>query len=109
MGFEESPGLTIGIGLLSTLILGLVFTCSLRGVLGAFKYHRLRRSEDPGYRPAPKWAYYIGIPLSAIVGVVLAVLIAMGLMLHPANQVVLPGSQLSEKHISYLVDNNIID
>jgi ribosomal protein L37E len=110
MSSVESPGWAIGFGLLLfALIFGLVFTCLLRGVLGAFKYHRLRRSEDPDYRPAPKWAYYIGIPLSAIVGVVLSVLFAMGLMAHPATVSVLPGSQLSEKDVSYLVDNNIID
>ena len=110
MSSEELPGWGISFALLLyALIFGLVFTCLLRGVLGSYKYHRLRRSEDPGYRPAPKWAYYIGIPLLAIVGVVWAVIIAMWAMLHPATWSVLPGSQLSEEDVSYLVDNNIID
>lgn len=52
--------------LLGSLV-SLVFLFFLaRGIRGCFAYHRLRRRDDPSYRPAGGWAYFVAAPIGGL-------------------------------------------
>ena len=37
-----------------------------KAVQGSFAYHKLKKAEDPDYKPAGKWSYIVGIPAAVL-------------------------------------------
>lgn len=78
-----------------------------RAIQGTFVYHKIRKQEDPGYRPAPGWTYFIGIPA----GFVLLVIAGFGVMtlsgVFPSTEVA-AGSEMREKDRSLLIETGIV-
>ena len=78
-----------------------------KAIQGSFTYHKIKKADDPEYRPPSKWSYNFGIPL------IVFLFASMGfLLLSEANVVpsleVLAGSDVSNKDRSILVANEIL-
>ena len=55
-------------GKISSIGMGLVFVYYFgRAIQGTFVYHRMQKEQNPDYRCAPKWMYYVGIPSGLLV------------------------------------------
>ncbi|MEM7024007.1 MAG: hypothetical protein AAF637_15665 [Pseudomonadota bacterium] len=103
--FRHVDPLILAIGGIAYLALLYLYA---RGLVGAWSYHRRRSREDPAYRAAPSWSYFVG---GATVVVAIPVLIAglMGLAgLIPASGVV-SGDQLLSSNRSWLVAAGITE
>ncbi len=89
-------------------LLGLVFLYFFwKGIRGSFAYHALRRQEDLGYRAAPKWTYYLGIPLGTVLFVIISLGLALELGYLPSIEVV-AGEDLSPDDREWLVEAGIV-
>ena len=78
-----------------------------KGIRGSFAYHRLRHEADPNYRPAPKWSYFLGIPIAMVLlaAIGYALMIAMGVF--PSTDVI-DGSELSRSNSEFLIREGIV-
>ena len=87
--------------------LGLLYFYA-RGVVGAWSYHRRRSREDPAYRAAPSWSYFVGgVAVVVAVPIMIAGLaVVVGLI--PATGVV-SGDQLLSSNRSWLVAAGITE
>jgi hypothetical protein len=90
------------------LVMGLVFLYFFgKAVQGTFAYHKIRKQEDPKYRAAPRWYYYVGIPSISL----FAILVFYGLLMEtdfvPSIEVI-SGSEVSYEDREKLVSNGII-
>lgn len=77
-----------------------------RAVLGTFAYHRIRREQDPEYRPVRRWMYFVWVPVG-LLGVVMTgglVLIIIG----PPTAVV-AGDDLSQSDLEFLRAEGIVE
>lgn len=95
-------------GAITGIPVGLIFVYFYgKAVQGTFTYHKLRKAEDENYRAAPKWAYFVGIPLV----VLLTLLIGIGMLsmtdVIPSTEV-LTGDEVSESDLQELIDNNVL-
>lgn len=95
-------------GQITGLGMGLVFLYFFgAAVRGSYVYHRIKKEEDPEYRPAPRWYYYVGIPAAAI----FALLAGFGLLTmtgHVPSTEVVSGSEVSPEDHQDLVANGIL-
>ncbi|NIO09099.1 MAG: hypothetical protein GTO40_14235 [Deltaproteobacteria bacterium] len=96
-------------GKLAGLGMSLVFVYFFaRAVYGTFVYHRIRKEEEPGYRPASRWTYFIGIPA----GIVLFVITGFGAMtligVFPSTEVA-TGADMRQKDRALLIETGIVD
>lgn len=78
-----------------------------RAIQGTFAYHRIKKAEVPDYRPASKWAYYLGIPSVVLMFVFMGFGLLSETSVIPSVQV-LPGSDVSNPDRTLLVDNEIL-
>jgi len=95
-------------GRMPTSAIALVFLFYLgRAILGTFAYHKIQKEEDPNYRSAPRWMYYVGIPggLLALMIVGYGILVESGVV--PAVEVT-SGSNMRQKDRSLLIEKGII-
>lgn len=100
--------MTLQTGELGGLVVTLLFLWFFgQGVRGAFAWHRIRRQEDPDYRPASRWWLLAGIPagLAALALTALGVAVELGLV--PAN-VMLEGEALRPHQRELLVANGLL-
>jgi hypothetical protein len=91
------------------LVLGLVFGFYfVRAVRASFAWHRIRRVEDPGYRPTPAWVWVVvplaSLPVVALVG--LGMLMAGGVL---PDSAVLTGDKVGARHIELLRSHDLLD
>jgi len=78
-----------------------------RAIQGAFAYHKIQKKENPNYKLAPKWMYYVGIP----VGVLMSILMVFGMMATVGvvpSVTVVTGSEMNSKDILLLTEEGII-
>lgn len=69
--------IALSIGRIPGIFLSVIFIYFFaRATQGAFVFHRLEKEQNPDYRPAPKWYYYVGIPF----GLLLLVFMSIGIM-----------------------------
>ncbi len=101
IGLETQSIAGIGGGLVFLYFFG-------RAIQGSFACHRIAKAEDPGYKAAPKWLLWIGIPS----GIVVVILLSLGLMtmtgLVPSTEVV-SGGELYDREYRQLVNEGIIN
>lgn len=101
-------GIAMETGNYRGILLSLIFLYFYgRAIQGSFTYHKIRKSEDPEYRAAPRWAYFVGIPFV----VLFFVLVGFGLLTEtdvvPATDVVV-GSEVPDGDRSLLIENGIL-
>ena len=95
-------GATGGLGI------GLLFLYFFaKAIQGSFTYHKICKAEDPDYRPAPKWAYYVGIPATLLL-VSLAGLGLLSMTDAIPSVEVLPGAEVSKSDVDLLVANEVL-
>lgn len=102
--------IAIGIetGSILGLFLSLVFLYFFgKAILGTFSYHKIEKEENPKYKPAPKWQFYIGIPIGLLVVAlsVIGIITMTGAL--PATNVTI-GSKVLKEDYELLVSENII-
>jgi hypothetical protein len=78
-----------------------------RAIQGTFTYHRIRKAEDEDYRAAPKWSFFVGIPLAVILFAAMGIGILSMTDIVPSTEV-LPGGEVSAADVSLLVENEIL-
>lgn len=101
--------MTLESGRFSGGVLALIFIYFYaRAVYGAFVFHRIEKAENPNYKGAPKWVYFIGIPLSVIAISFLFIGIATMTGTLPSTEVQ-AGNQMLRSDIKILADSNIIE
>jgi hypothetical protein len=100
IGLETREMPSIGIALVFLFYFG-------RAIQGTFAYHKIQKEQDPNYRSAPKWIYYVGIPsgLLALMIVGSGILRVSGVL--PAVEVT-SGSNMRHKDRSLLIEKGII-
>lgn len=100
IGLETGRMPSLGIALLFLYYFG-------RAILGTFVYHKIQKEQDPNYRSAPKWMYYVGIPsgLLAIMLVGFGILVESGVI--PSVEVI-SGSNMRQKDRSLLIEKGFI-
>lgn len=101
--------IALSIGRLPGIFLSAIFVYFFaKATQGAFVFHRLEKEQNPDYRPAPKWYYYVGIPS----GLLLLVLMSIGIMsivgVIPSTEV-LAGDKLPKHQQQTLVYEGIVD
>ncbi|HAS55164.1 MAG TPA: hypothetical protein DCS42_14115 [Nitrospiraceae bacterium] len=78
-----------------------------KAIQGAFVFHKIEKSENPGYKATPKWIYYTGVT-ALIIG---AALMVVGLMtvtgVLPSTEVQI-GTEISQSDRDLLISNDII-
>lgn len=79
-----------------------------KGIQGSFAYHRLRREADPNYRPAPKWSYFLGIPIAILLFVAVGIGLLSEVGILPATAVI-DGSELSHHDSALLISQGIVE
>lgn len=95
-----------GIGrLLVTMFFTVLF---LRATIGAFAWHRIRRQEDPGYRPASRLVPWLVTPLLVALAGLFALFGLQELRILPPNEV-LAGTELRPAQLSKLREYGLID
>jgi hypothetical protein len=100
--------LAIESGQNSGVISGLLFMYFYgRAVYGTFAYHRIRKREDPGYRSAPGWVYWITVPGVLLLVVVFGVTLLSMTGVTPSMEV-LAASEVSADDVQALRDAEII-
>jgi hypothetical protein len=79
-----------------------------KAIQGTFSFHKIEKTENPNYKPTPKWAYYAGIPTL----IIFLVLMGFGLMtltgVMPSTEVQ-SGVEMLQKDKDTLVSNNILN
>jgi len=100
LGFETGKMSGIGVSLVFLYYFG-------RAIQGTFVYHRIQKEENPDYRSAPKWMYYVGIPSGLLVLLVagFGVLTMSGVF--PSTEVT-SGSEMRQKDRSLLIETGIV-
>lgn len=84
------------------LVIGSVFLYFLwKGIRGSFAYHRLRRRDDPGYRAAPRWTYFVGAPIAGLFVLAVGFGLATEMGVLPSTTVI-PGERLSSSDRDWL-------
>jgi len=78
-----------------------------RAIRGSFAYHRLRRAEDPTYRPAPRWAYFVWPPVALLGALLLLTGLAVTLHIVPPTQV-LRGQDLHQRERDLLLAEKLL-
>ncbi len=100
IGFETGTISGIGMALVFLYYFG-------RAIQGTFVYHKIQKEQNPDYRSAPKWMYYVGIPSGLLVLLVagFGVLTMSGLF--PSTEVT-SGSEMRQKDRSLLIETGIV-
>ena len=78
-----------------------------RAIQGSFAYKKLKREENPDYRSAPPWAYWLSIPTMLLFFVAAGYGVLSMTDVVPATEIV-AGSEVSEKDRALMVQNGII-
>lgn len=78
----------------------------LRGIIGSFAYHRIKKAEDSTYNPVKKWMYFLWIPIIIIVSATIFGWL-MIIQVFPPSQVI-SGDKLAHKYKEELVDVGIL-
>jgi len=100
IGLDTGKMPSIGIALFVLFYFG-------RAILGTFAYHKIQKEQDPNYRSAPKWMYYVGIPSGLLVLMIAGygILVESGVV--PEVEVT-SGSNMRQKDRSLLIEMGII-
>lgn len=79
-----------------------------RSLKGTFAYHRIQKEEDPNYKAAPKWTYFVGPPvlLMALTFFSYVLLSTIGI-LPSAN--VIEGSKLKASDLEFLRSSDVLN
>jgi len=78
-----------------------------KAIQGTFAYHKIRKVEDPSYRAAPRWYYFVGVPTIAL----LFLIVALGLLTmtdYVPSTNVLSGSDVSIKDKDALIASGVL-
>jgi len=95
-------------GKISGIGMGLVFVYYFgRAIQGTFVYHRMQKEQNPDYRCAPKWMYYVGIPSGLLVLLVAGFGILTMNGVFPSTEVS-SGSKMRQKDRSLLIETGIV-
>jgi len=76
-----------------------------KSIEGTVVYHRLRRQQDPEYRAAAKWTYWLLIPGTAVVVLMVALAIVGSLALPTA---VVGGDEMKPSHEALLRERGVL-
>lgn len=91
----------------SQLVMSVLFVYFFgKAALGAFAYHRIRRAQDPDYRPAGKAAYLLLIP-GVLIGAAVAGLLVIGII--GPSTAVLTGDEVGRSDLALLRTEGIVD
>jgi hypothetical protein len=95
-------------GQTSGLALTLVFLFFFaRAIQGSFSYKKLRKAEDPAFRSAPRWVYWITMPTMALFFVAAGYGILTMTDAFPSTKV-LDGEAVAAADKKLLIDNGIV-
>lgn len=94
-------------GQASQIVMSVIFLYFFgRAALGAFAWHRIRREQDPEYRPVRKAMYLLWIP-GGLAGVIFFGLLTIGLL--GPSTAVQTGDQISPDDVALLRAEGIVD
>lgn len=100
--------LSVEMGRPAGIVVGLVFLYFFgKAIQGSFAYHRIRASQDPDYRPAGKWMYFVWPPIALTIIVLALYGLSSTLHLTPQTAVV-SGEDLSQHEIDLLVSEGLL-
>ncbi len=100
-------GIFVIAGIIGIVLVLVVLYFFWRAIQGTFAYHKLRRDEDPNYRPVSRWSYIVGIPLGIIVITVTGWGLMMELGVVPSAEV-LAGDEVPQKDKALLLNKGIL-
>lgn len=100
IGFETGQISGIGMALVFLYYFG-------RAIQGTFVYHRIQKEQNPDYRSAPKWMFYVGIPSALLILLVagFGVLTMSGVF--PSTEVA-SGPEMRKKDRALLLETGIV-
>lgn len=95
-------------GSYSGIVVSLIFIYFFaRAVQGAFVYHKLEKAENPEYKPAGKWMYFLGIPTALVFVVFLGFALLSTVGVIPSTRVQSAG-EIPASDIASLLDEGVI-
>ncbi len=100
IGFETGNISGIGMALVLIYYFG-------RAIQGTFVYHRIQKEQNPDYRSAPKWMYYVGIPSALLVLLVASFGVLTMSGVFPSTEVA-SGSEMRQKDRVLLIETGIV-
>lgn len=100
IGLETGGMPSLGIALLFLYYFG-------RAILGIFVYHKIQKEQDPNYRSAPKWMYYVGIPSGLLALMIMGYGILAETGVVPSVKVT-SGSNMRQEDRSLLIEKGIV-
>lgn len=100
IALESGQSAGLGTGLIFLYFFG-------KAIQGSFTYHKIKKAEDPEYKPASKWSYYIGLPLIVLMFVTMGFGVLTETDVMPSAEV-LTASDVSDSDRSILVANEIL-
>ncbi len=100
IGFETGKITGIGMGLVFVYYFG-------RAIQGTFVYQKINKEQNPDYRCAPKWMYYVGIPSGLLVLLVVGFGILTMSGVFPSTEVS-AGSKMRQKDRSFFLDTGLV-
>lgn len=76
-----------------------------KSIQGTFVYHKLRREQEPQYRAADKWAYWLLIPGASVIVILLSLTVAAMFML---PMTVIGGDEIKPSHTALLRERGVL-
>jgi hypothetical protein len=76
-------------------------------IIGTISYHKIEKEENPEYKQAPKWIYYLGVP--CLIGLFLMVIFGLMTMTDflPSTEIT-KGEKFSNKNRALLIENGLV-
>ncbi|PTY36456.1 hypothetical protein BGP77_03920 [Saccharospirillum sp. MSK14-1] len=99
----ERKGISTGALLLSLMFLYFY----VKALQGCFAYKALEKQENPNYKKRSKWFYFAGLPVTAVIVVVVAILLIDYITITPSTQVQ-TARQVASRDTHALVANDIL-
>jgi hypothetical protein len=78
-----------------------------KAIQGTFVYHKIEKAENPYYKPARKWMYFVGIPVGALflLSAVIGYLSTANILPSPR---VLTGTEIGRSFQNQLLSNGVV-
>lgn len=96
-------------GKVSGILIVLIITVLLaQATLSAFKYHRLRKQQDPDYKATSKLTWWLATPFHVVLGFLVGVVLLMEAGIWVPTSL-MSEDTLSISHVETLRDSNIIN
>jgi hypothetical protein len=104
----SKTAITLETGQTSGLVMSFVFLYFFaRAIQGSFAYKKLRKAEDPEFRAAPRWVYWMSLPTMTLFFVAAGYGVLTMTDMFPSTEV-LDGEAVSAADMRQLIESGII-